>query len=146
MKMIKLFDFNLMSAQVAEAVDVLTSAPRNTTAFFVNAHCINTAYSDPVYARSLRQSDVLLPDGPGLGHAVYCARSIIGKEPIAVLLPDDVILADEPCLAQMTSVYRATSGNLAATMDVGLQAISSYGALDLAVFQRRWRRPGWRDL
>ena len=43
----------------------------------------------------------------GLGHAVKCARSIIGNEPFAVILPDDVILADEPCLAQMAAAHRA---------------------------------------
>lgn len=68
----------------------------------------------------------------GLGHAVKCARSIIGSEPFAVILPDDVILADEPCLAQMTAAHRATAGNMVATMDVGPQAISSYGALNLS--------------
>ena len=68
----------------------------------------------------------------GLGHAVNCARAIIGKEPFAVILPDDVIQADEPCLAQMVAAHRATAGNMIATMDVGPTAISAYGALNLA--------------
>ena len=41
----------------------------------------------------------------GLGHAVWCARHVIGDEPFAVLLPDDIILGDQPCLAQLLEVY-----------------------------------------
>jgi UTP--glucose-1-phosphate uridylyltransferase len=65
----------------------------------------------------------------GLGHAVWCARKLIGDEPFAVLLPDDVIDAEVPCLQQMIEGYRG--GNMVATMEVPLDSVSSYGILDV---------------
>jgi len=67
----------------------------------------------------------------GLGHAVWCARRMIGDEPFAVLLPDDVIAADKPCLAQMVEAYEETGGNMVATMEVAEDKASSYGVLDI---------------
>ncbi|MCG7628365.1 UTP--glucose-1-phosphate uridylyltransferase, partial [Epibacterium sp. MM17-32] len=54
----------------------------------------------------------------GLGHAVWCARRLIGNEPFAVMLPDDVIAADKPCLQQMVEAYEETGGNMVAAMEV----------------------------
>lgn len=67
----------------------------------------------------------------GLGHAVWCARRLIGDEPFAVLLPDDVIAADKPCLQQMIEAYSQTGGNMVAAMEVPPEKASSYGVLDL---------------
>ena len=67
----------------------------------------------------------------GLGHAVWCARRLVGDEPFAVLLPDDVIAAEKPCLAQMVDAYTETGGNMVATMEVSPKQISSYGVLDV---------------
>ena len=67
----------------------------------------------------------------GLGHAVWCARHLIGDEPFAVLLPDDVIAAEKPCLAQMVEAYARTGGNMVAAMEVSDEATSSYGILDV---------------
>tara|TARA_R110002073_G_scaffold19891_2_gene72045 strand:- start:1936 stop:2829 length:894 start_codon:yes stop_codon:yes gene_type:complete len=67
----------------------------------------------------------------GLGHAVWCARHLIGDEPFAVLLPDDVIAAEKPCLAQMIDAYADTGGNMVAAMEVPEAATSSYGILDV---------------
>lgn len=67
----------------------------------------------------------------GLGHAVWCARRLVGDEPFAVLLPDDVIAAEKPCLAQMVEAYAETGGNMVATMEVSPKQISSYGVLDV---------------
>ena len=75
---------------------------------------------------SVRQHQAL-----GLGHAVWCARHLIGDEPFAVLLPDDVIAADEPCLRQMVEAYEATGGNMVAAMEVPADKVSSYGVLDV---------------
>lgn len=47
----------------------------------------------------------------GLGHAVWCARRLIANEPFAVILPDDVIAADKPCLQQMVEAYEETGGS-----------------------------------
>lgn len=67
----------------------------------------------------------------GLGHAVWCARNLIGDEPFAVLLPDDVIAAGKPCLAQMVEAYGETGGNMVAAMEVPAAKASSYGVLDV---------------
>ncbi|MEO9777850.1 MAG: UTP--glucose-1-phosphate uridylyltransferase GalU [Sedimentitalea sp.] len=67
----------------------------------------------------------------GLGHAVWCARRLIANEPFAVILPDDVIAAETPCLQQMVEAYEETGGNMVAAMEVPPEAASSYGVLDL---------------
>lgn len=67
----------------------------------------------------------------GLGHAVWCARRLVGNEPFAVLLPDDVIAADKPCLQQMVEVYAETGGNVVAAMEVPHSKTSAYGILDV---------------
>ena len=68
----------------------------------------------------------------GLGHAVWCARRLIGNEPFAVLLPDDVIAAQKPCLQQMVEAYEQTGGNMVAAMEVPPERTKSYGVLDIA--------------
>ena len=66
----------------------------------------------------------------GLGHAVWCARNLVGSAPFAVLLADDLVLADEPCLAQMVRLYDEVGGNVVATMDVPHAHTSRYGIID----------------
>ncbi len=67
----------------------------------------------------------------GLGHAVWCARRLINNEPFAVILPDDVIAAEKPCLQQMVEAYEEVQGNMVATMEVPESKVSSYGVLDI---------------
>ena len=67
----------------------------------------------------------------GLGHAVWCARRMIGDEPVAVVLPDDVIAADTPCLKQMVDAYAQTGGSMVAAMEVPTAKTSSYGVLEV---------------
>ena len=67
----------------------------------------------------------------GLGHAVWCARRLIGDEPFAVILPDDVIASDTPCLKQMIDAYQETGGAMVAAMEVPPEKTSSYGILDV---------------
>ncbi|ATG45161.1 UTP--glucose-1-phosphate uridylyltransferase CelA [Phaeobacter piscinae] len=67
----------------------------------------------------------------GLGHAVWCARRLIANEPFAVILPDDVIAAETPCLKQMVEAYEETGGNMVAAMEVPPEQTSSYGVLDV---------------
>lgn len=67
----------------------------------------------------------------GLGHAVWCARRLIGNEPFAVILPDDVIAAEKPCLKQMVEAYSETGGSMVAAMEVAQHRTSSYGVLDV---------------
>jgi UTP--glucose-1-phosphate uridylyltransferase len=67
----------------------------------------------------------------GLGHAVWCARRLIGNEPFAVILPDDVIAAEKPCLQQMVEAYAETGGSMVAAMEVPKEQTSAYGILDV---------------
>lgn len=67
----------------------------------------------------------------GLGHAVRQARHLIGDEPFAVLLPDDVIKSRKGALAQMVDAHRHVGGHMVATMDVPRSAVSAYGVLDI---------------
>jgi UTP--glucose-1-phosphate uridylyltransferase len=68
----------------------------------------------------------------GLGHAVWCARRLIANEAFAVILPDDVIAAEKPCLKQMVEAYEHTGGCMVAAMEVPPNMASSYGLLDVA--------------
>ncbi|MGZ9809095.1 UTP--glucose-1-phosphate uridylyltransferase GalU [Pseudoroseicyclus sp. H15] len=67
----------------------------------------------------------------GLGHAVWCAKRLVGNEPFAVILPDDVIAAEKPCLAQMMEAYHETGGSVVAAMEVPEEKASAYGLLDV---------------
>jgi UTP--glucose-1-phosphate uridylyltransferase len=67
----------------------------------------------------------------GLGHAVWCARKLVGDEPFAVLLPDDVVLAGTPCLQQMVEAYNEVGGNIVAVVDVPREHTNRYGILDV---------------
>lgn len=67
----------------------------------------------------------------GLGHAVWCGKSFVGNEPFAVLLPDDLILAEPGCLKQMIDVYNETGGNVVAVEDVPREHTGRYGILDV---------------
>jgi UTP--glucose-1-phosphate uridylyltransferase len=65
----------------------------------------------------------------GLGHAVLCAKHLVGDEPFAVILPDDVIDAEVPCLKQMIDVFDEKGGSVIATQTIDGPAISAYGVL-----------------
>jgi UTP--glucose-1-phosphate uridylyltransferase len=65
----------------------------------------------------------------GLGHAVLCAKELVGDEAFAVILPDDVIDADPPCLKQMIEVFDERGGSVLATMTIDGPGISAYGVL-----------------
>jgi len=68
----------------------------------------------------------------GLGHAIWCARDIIGDDPFAILLPDVIVRSNPSCLAQMTEVYNATGGNVIAVEQVPEKDVSKYGVIDPA--------------
>jgi UTP--glucose-1-phosphate uridylyltransferase len=67
----------------------------------------------------------------GLGHAVWCAKSLVGDEPFAVLLPDDLILGKPGCLKQMVAAWESTGGHVVAVENVPLEQVSRYGILDV---------------
>ncbi|SJZ57285.1 UTP--glucose-1-phosphate uridylyltransferase [Enhydrobacter aerosaccus] len=63
----------------------------------------------------------------GLGHAVWCARHWVGREPFAVLLPDELMISSPTCTAQLVAAYEKTGGNVVAVMDVPREQTKSYG-------------------
>jgi len=73
---------------------------------------------------SIRQQEPL-----GLGHAVWSAKDLVGDEPFAVILPDDLIQSRKPCLKQLIEVYEETAGNVVAVMDVPREHTKRYGIL-----------------
>jgi UTP--glucose-1-phosphate uridylyltransferase len=84
---------------------------------------------------AVRQKEAL-----GLGHAVLTARDAVGDAPFAVVLPDDVILADEPCLLQMRRVFEETGRPVVALMEVSQEETSRYGIVGgEQVGNRRYR-------
>jgi UTP--glucose-1-phosphate uridylyltransferase len=74
---------------------------------------------------SVRQQQPL-----GLGHAVWCARHIVGDEPFAVLLPDELMVGTPNCLAQMVEAYDRVGGNIVAALEVPDSETSKYGVID----------------
>ena len=82
--------------------------------------------SDMIYVAYVRQKEAL-----GLGHAVLTARELVGNEPFAVLLADDVIDAEVPVLKQMIKVFEQTQCSVIATQIIEGEAISAYGVLDV---------------
>jgi UTP--glucose-1-phosphate uridylyltransferase len=79
---------------------------------------------------SVRQQEPL-----GLGHAVWCARELVGDEPFAVLLPDDLMVGRPGCLAQMAAAYEKVGGNIVCVEEVAAEKTASYGIIT----------PGTRD-
>jgi UTP--glucose-1-phosphate uridylyltransferase len=67
----------------------------------------------------------------GLGHAVWCARHLIGDEPFAVILVDDLMVGATPCLVEMLAAYEETGGNLVAVIEVPREQTRRYGVLDV---------------
>jgi UTP--glucose-1-phosphate uridylyltransferase len=74
---------------------------------------------------SVRQQQPL-----GLGHAVWCARHIVGDEPFAVLLPDELMVGKPNCLAQMVEAYDKNGGNIVAALEVPDSETHKYGVID----------------
>lgn len=66
----------------------------------------------------------------GLGHAIWCARAVIGDEPFAILLPDELMIGEPGCLKQMVEAYDQVGGNLISVLEVPREQVSSYGVID----------------
>jgi len=65
----------------------------------------------------------------GLGHAIWCAREIVGDEPFAIILPDELMVGKKGCLKQMVEAYQQTGGNLISVLEVPREEVSSYGVI-----------------
>ncbi|GGF17697.1 UTP--glucose-1-phosphate uridylyltransferase [Aliidongia dinghuensis] len=88
---------------------------------------INSWLPKPGQVASVRQQLPL-----GLGHAVLCAKHLVGNEPFAVILPDDLVLSKTPCMKQLVDVHEETSGNVVAVVDVPREHTKRYGILDVS--------------
>jgi UTP--glucose-1-phosphate uridylyltransferase len=80
---------------------------------------------DMVQISYVRQKEQL-----GLGHAVLMAKELIGHEPFAVILSDDVVVGDRPCIGQLIEAYRETHASVVAVMEVPTEDVSRYGVID----------------
>lgn len=81
--------------------------------------------SDMVNIHYIRQKEP-----KGLGHAIYCAKSFIGNEPFAVLLGDDIVYADKPCLKQMIEAYDEYKTSVLVVQEVAKEDVCKYGIVD----------------
>ncbi|MFL5755407.1 MAG: UTP--glucose-1-phosphate uridylyltransferase GalU [Chloroflexota bacterium] len=81
--------------------------------------------SDLAQVAYVRQKEQL-----GLGHAVLMAKDLIGHEPFAVILPDDVVVAERPCIGQLIHAYDQTHGSIVAVMEVSKEETQRYGVID----------------
>lgn len=86
---------------------------------------INSSKPAPGQIAYVRQMEAL-----GLGHAVWCARNFVKDEPFAVLLADDLINGDVPCLKEIVDVYNTYGGNVIALMEVPIEDTPKYGIVD----------------
>ena len=69
----------------------------------------------------------------GLGHAIWCARAIVGDEPFAIFLPDELMIGKKGgtgCMAQMVEAYNEVGGNLISVLEVPMEEVPSYGVID----------------
>ena len=73
----------------------------------------------------------------GLGHAVLCARHLVGEEPFAVLLPDELLLGDPPCLAELVTVHGRTGGSVVALAEVPQAETGRYGIAEVSAEEGR---------
>ncbi|HYM84065.1 MAG TPA: UTP--glucose-1-phosphate uridylyltransferase GalU [Candidatus Dormibacteraeota bacterium] len=83
--------------------------------------------SDLAQVAYVRQKEQL-----GLGHAVLVAKELVGHEPFAVILSDDVVVGDRPCIGQLISAYEQTKGSVVAVMEVPREETSRYGVIGVA--------------
>jgi UTP--glucose-1-phosphate uridylyltransferase len=78
--------------------------------------------SKMINIHTVRQKDPL-----GLGHAIYCAKSFVGNEPFAVLLGDDVVDSEKPCLKQMLDIFEEYNSSILGVQPVGWENVNKYG-------------------
>ena len=90
------------------------------------------AISDMANIHYIRQKEP-----KGLGHAIYCAKSFIGREPFAVLLGDDIVYAQKPCLKQMIEVYDRYRSSILGVQEVDKGDVSKYGIVDGSQLEER---------
>ena len=111
-----------------QALDAHLAARRDDAALAAAA----SAVLEPGAARFVRQEKPL-----GLGHAVLCARDLVDDEPFAVLLPDELLLGQPPCLAELVELYGKTRGSVVALAEVPQAETGRYGIVEVAAEEGR---------
>jgi UTP--glucose-1-phosphate uridylyltransferase len=142
-----LIQYAFEEAQAAGIEEFIFVTGRNKDAIenhFDHAYELQKTLSDAQKKDALARTSAWLPPAGsivytrqqeplGLGHAVWCARHVIGDEPFAVILADDLVQASTPCLKQMVDAHAAIAGhNMAAVMEVPREKTASYGILTIA--------------
>ena len=139
-----LVQYAIDEARVAGITDFIFVTARGKSAladYFDRARDLETSLKERGKTKLLEElEETNMPSGTiayirqdqalGLGHAVWCARRLIGDEPFAVMLPDDIIAAETPVLKQMIDAYGETGGNMVAAMNVSREETAAYGILD----------------
>lgn len=131
-----------LDAGIEEFVFITARGKTSIVDYFDNAFELNTALLSKNLLDELEEvNSLVLQPGQysyirqqeplGLGHAIWCARHFVGNEPFAVLLADDLIMAERPCLQQLVEAYNVRSGNMVAVMDVPKDQTLKYGILDI---------------
>lgn len=92
----------------------------------IELQLLNEAKLSPGAITTVRQQEPL-----GLGHAIWCARAFIGEDPFAILLPDDLVLSEVPCMQQLAEAYYQTGGCVVAVTEVPKDQTNKYGILDV---------------
>ena len=130
------------SAGIEEFIFVINDGKESLIQHFSDAPALISALqkgNKPEQMAKIRAIDIppgklksVKQDKPlGLGHAVWCARDLVGDEPFAVILPDDTVLHHETCLAQMMTAYNKMGGNIIASVDVPREDTSKYGVFEM---------------
>lgn len=88
--------------------------------------------SDMVNIHYIRQKEP-----KGLGHAIHCAKSFIGNEPFAVLLGDDIVYSEKPCLKQMIEIYDEYKTTILGVQEVANEDVNKYGIVDCKLIEDR---------
>jgi len=110
-------------------------------------HLLQTAGKDELLAKvktTVPETGTIvytLQDKPlGLGHAIWCARDVVGNEPFAVILADDLIKAKKPALAQMIEIFKRQQSSVIAVMEVDPKETDKYGIVDSEIMDNRVSR------
>jgi len=113
---------------IIEHFDVAFELETTLAARGQDTKALSQSYSDPGAIIAVRQQVPM-----GLGHAIWCARAVVGDEPFAVFLPDELMVASKGrpgCMKQMMDAYNQVGGNLISTLEVPPDDVSSYGVID----------------
>ncbi|MDP6389217.1 MAG: UTP--glucose-1-phosphate uridylyltransferase GalU [Alphaproteobacteria bacterium] len=130
------------AAGIEEFIFVTAEGKQAIRAHFEPAEGLEAVLADGGKTDILEAVRTVIPDGAkfdyviqdqplGLGHAVWCAKELVGDEPFAVLLPDDLVMAETPCLAQLVAAQAETGGNVVAVEEVPRDQTRRYGVLDI---------------